>query len=89
MNDRVASEFLINAYTVALFYLLPLLVSGGQAAREAFTADLASFKLEPPKNFTVDIEHKKHFLAYRGSFYSEARVKGAGSSSPRSLGARS
>jgi D-amino peptidase len=117
VNGRVASEFLINAYTAALFGVPPLMLSGDkalcesaleicpriktvavseglgnastsihpelarrrieEAAREALSADPAAFKLELPKKFDVEIEYKKHFLAYRGSFYPGARAAGA------------
>lgn len=117
VNGRVASEFLINAYTAALFGVPPLLLSGDralcesaleicpgiktvavseglgnastsihpalaqrlieEAAREALAADPEAFKLELPKKFDIEIEYKKHDLAYRGSFYPGAAAKGA------------
>lgn len=117
VNGRVASEFLINAYTAALFGVPPLALSGDRAlcesaleicpniktvavseglgnastsihpelahrlikdaAREALAAGPAAFKLELPKEFDVEIEYKKHYLAYRGSFYPGARAAGA------------
>lgn len=117
VNGRVASEFLINAYTAALFGVPPLLLSGdralcesareicpkietvavseglgnastsihpavaqrliGEALTRALGAEAESFKLELPRRFDVEIEYKKHFLAYRGSFYPGARASGA------------
>jgi D-amino peptidase len=117
INGVEASEFLMNAYTAALFRVPVVLVSGDEqlcsrvaglnpkirtvgvsrglgnasisinpalavsrireAAASALASEPSACAIAMPERFDIVIQFRKHFLAYRGSFYPGATRPGA------------